>query len=80
MHSRKSSVDSIAPGQWRPGLKGARDFGKVEGAMRIGREEDLADGEAALSYDDLAGNLALPLPKAFPAGDAEATKFHPTDP
>ena len=51
----------VADNQWTADSRYARDFGEIEQAIQVHREEKLAGVEVVLSYDDPLCDLVLPL-------------------
>jgi hypothetical protein len=58
-------------GQWVPDLSGALDLGEIEYASQLACEENLAEAEMVLSYDNPACQLALPVRPEWHGGSKE---------
>jgi hypothetical protein len=54
----------VGSNQWTTDSSQARDFGQVEDAIELHRDEHLTDVEVVLRYDDPICDLVLPLGSA----------------
>jgi hypothetical protein len=63
LRKTKTSLYYVGANQWTSDPKQARVFEQVEQAIQLQREERLIGVEVVLSYNDLLGDLVLPLQK-----------------
>jgi hypothetical protein len=63
LRNTKTNLYFVGINQWTDDPNQARDFGRVEDAIRLDREEQMTDMEVILRCDDPYGDLVLPLRK-----------------